>query len=77
MCRMFQIHLFFFVNMLYVADIICFFASTGLWPSIPPAMQNDVATMSQKVFAQNDNQIRNYCEGKFRFQPQHFFRPGN
>lgn len=47
------------------ADIICFFAETGVWPSYPPSMQATVNEMSQLILTQKDEQIREFCRGKF------------
>lgn len=60
---------------LQYADIICFFAATGIWPHFPQYMQNSVNEMGQQIFSQSDEHIRNFCRGKFLLNAQ-TFRPG-
>lgn len=59
----------------FLEDIICFFAATGIWPHFPQYMQSSVNEMGQQIFSQSDDQIRNFCKGKFSFNAQQAHRP--
>uniref|UniRef100_T1H2E0 Uncharacterized protein n=1 Tax=Megaselia scalaris TaxID=36166 RepID=T1H2E0_MEGSC len=46
-------------------DVVCFFASKGKWPFIPPFQQVKVDQVSRSLFPRSDSFIQNFCKNWF------------
>lgn len=43
-------------------DVVCFFASKGKWPFIPPFHQVKIDQASRSLFVQSDSFIQRFCK---------------
>jgi hypothetical protein len=50
------------VNSNRVADIVCFYAKNGRWPSYPRNWRPFVSDFARRIFAMTDANIKRYCQ---------------